>query len=35
MAGRLLALLAEAPRLIVSLPANSADLARAAFIACL
>lgn len=30
MAGRLLALLAEAPRLIVSLPANSYDLARAA-----
>lgn len=30
MAGRLLALLAERPRLIVSLPANSPDLARAA-----
>jgi hypothetical protein len=30
MAGRLLSLLAERPRLIVSLPANSAELARAA-----
>jgi hypothetical protein len=30
MAGRLLSLLTEAPRLIVSLPSNSADLARAA-----
>lgn len=30
MAGRLLSLLAERPRLIVSLPANSPDLARAA-----
>ncbi len=30
MAGRLLALLGQAPRLLVSLPQNSADLARAA-----